>query len=99
MLYPSGFSSGSFNRESPSSYPYEVINKSINNIDKEINLKQIRPWLQYFQDYAHNKKQYKRYEIQEQIRATKDSKTSGWMMWSPSSRYHLNSFSNSNINY
>jgi hypothetical protein len=99
MLYPSGFSSGSFNRESPSSYPYEVINKSINNIDKEINPKQIRPWLQYFQDYAHNKKQYKRYEIQEQIRATKDSKTSGWMMWSPSSRYHLNSFSNSNKNY
>jgi len=99
MLYPSGFSSGSFNRKSPSSYPYEVINKSINNIDKDINPKQIRPWLQYFQDYAHNKKQYKRYEIQEQIRATKDSKTSGWMMWSPSSRYHLNSFSNSHKNY
>jgi len=99
MLYPSGFSSGSFNRKSPSSYPYEVINKSINNIDKDINPKQIRPWLQYFQDYAHNKKRYKRYEIQEQIRATKDSKTSGWMMWSPSSRYHLNSFSNSHKNY
>jgi len=92
MLYPSGFAKGSFKRENPSEHPYEVIYKSIKHIDKIIEPKRVRPWLQYFRDYAHSKKYYKKLEIKEQIRATCDINTSGWMMWSPSSRYHLNYF-------
>jgi len=92
MLYPSGFSKGSFNFENPSEHPYEVIYRSIKHIDTIIDPIRVRPWLQYFKDYAHTKKCYKKFEIKEQIRATTDVKTSGWMMWSPSSKYNLEYF-------
>ena len=88
MLYPSGFAKGSFYFDHPSEHPYEVIYRSIKNIQDRIDPKRVRPWLQYFKDYAHKRRYYKKAEIQAQIRATEDIKTSGWMMWSPSSRYH-----------
>ena len=90
MLYPSGFSSGSFYFTHPADYPYEVIYRSISNIKKRIDTKRVRPWLQYFKDYTSKKREYKRDEIQEQIKATEDINTVGWMMWSPSSKYHIN---------
>lgn len=89
MLYPSGFANGSFGVKYPSEIPYTVIYKSIANIQDRIDPVRVRPWLQYFKDYAHSKKHYKKFEIQEQVRASRDANTSGWMMWSPSSRYHL----------
>ncbi|QOY53585.1 GTP-binding protein [Candidatus Sulfurimonas marisnigri] len=92
MLYPSGFASGSFYFEYPSEHPYAVIYRSIKNIKDRIDSKRVRPWLQYFKDYAHTKRHYRKFEVREQIRATEDINTSGWMMWSPSSRYHLNYF-------
>ncbi len=91
MLYPSGFSSGSFYFKRPSDHPYEVIYRSISNIKERIDTKRVRPWLQYFRDYKH-KRPYKKFEVQEQIRAAEDINTSGWMMWSPSSKYHQNYF-------
>jgi len=87
MLYPSGFASGSFNVKHPASHPYIVIYRSIKHIQNRIDTSRIRPWLQYFRDYT-RKKEYKKFEIQEQMRATEDIKTNGWMMWSPSSKYH-----------
>ena len=92
MLYPSGFSNGSFNFNDPVKHPYEVIYRSVKNASKIIDSSRIRPWLQYFRDYGPLKKSYKKFEVNEQIRATQDINTSGWMMWSPSSRYHLNYF-------
>ncbi|OHE09393.1 MAG: GTP-binding protein [Sulfurimonas sp. RIFOXYD12_FULL_33_39] len=92
MLYPSGFAKGSFNFEHPSEHPHAVIYRSIKNIENKIDSKRIRPWLQSFRDYAHKKREYKKFEIGEQIRATKDINTSGWMMWSPSSKYDINCF-------
>ena len=92
MLYPSGFASGSFYFEHPSEHPYEVIYRSIKHIEDRIDPKRVRPWLQYFKDYAHTKKYYKKFEVNEQIRATEDVNASGWMMWSPSSKYHINYF-------
>ncbi|RUM63800.1 MAG: GTP-binding protein [Sulfurimonas sp.] len=89
MLYPSGFASGSFNFEYPADHPYDVIYRSLNNIKNRIDLKRIRPWLQYFRDYKSKKKPYRRYEIQEQIFPTKQLQTNGWMMWSPSSKYYI----------
>jgi hypothetical protein len=88
MLYPSGFASGSFYFEHPAEHPYEVIRRSIKNIEPIIDSKRVRPWLQYFKDYAHTKKHYEKFEVNEQIRASDDTNTSGWMLWSPSSRYH-----------
>ncbi|MBU0720601.1 putative glycoside hydrolase [bacterium] len=92
MLYPSGFASGSFYFKHPSEHPHAVIYRSIKNIQDQIDPKRIRPWLQYFRDYAHKRREYKKFEVQEQIRATQDINTSGWMMWSPSSRYHKSYF-------
>ena len=92
MLYPSGFATGSFLFEHPSEHPYAVIYRSIKHIEPIIESKRVRPWLQYFKDYAHTKKYYKKFEVTEQIRASNDINTSGWMFWSPSSRYHKDYF-------
>ncbi len=92
MLYPSGFARGSFGRKHPANSPYIVIHRSIDNIMDEIDSKRVRPWLQHFRDYTSSKRQYRKFEINEQIRATQDVNTSGWMMWSPSSKYYSNYF-------
>jgi len=92
MLYPSGFASGSFNVNYPAKHPYIVIYRSIKHIEKIIPPKRIRPWLQNFRDYNKQRVHYKKYEITQQIKASKDMKTNGYMMWSPSSKYVLNYF-------
>jgi hypothetical protein len=92
MLYPSGFASGSFYFKYPSDHPYAVIYRSIKNIRDRVDTKRVRPWLQYFKDYSRKRRKYKKFEIQEQIRATQDINTSGFMLWSPSSKYHLHYF-------
>lgn len=92
MLYPSGFASGSFGKENPSSYPFIVIYRSIKHIENIIDPSRVRPWLQYFRDYAHTRMHYKKHEVTEQVRAAEEMKTNGWMMWSPSSKYHINYF-------
>ena len=92
MLYPSGFAKGSFGKENPSSYPYIVIYRSIKHIENIVNPLRVRPWLQYFKDYAHTKMYYKKHQVREQVRAAENMNTNGWMMWSPSSKYHQNYF-------
>ncbi|WP_428737849.1 putative glycoside hydrolase [Sulfurimonas sp.] len=92
MLYPSGFASGSFGKDSPAKYPYMVVYKSIININDKIEPIRVRPWLQYFQDYTSANVHYKKDEIKQQIKAAEDANTSGWMLWSPSSRYDLDVF-------
>lgn len=88
MLYPSGFASGSFHFDYPADHPHAVIYRSINNIKNKVDISRVRPWLQYFKDYTSKRRPYKKFEVQEQIRATQELNTNGWMMWSPSSRYH-----------
>lgn len=92
MLYPSGFSSGSFKFKYPAERPYSVVHRSVTKIKEDIASVRIRPWLQHFRDYSQRRKQYKKKEIQDQIRATKHTKTGGWMFWSPSSKYFINYF-------
>ena len=92
MLYPSGFSKGSFGLENPSEHPHAVIYRSLKNIEDKIDSKRLRPWLQSFKDYAHRKIEYSYFEINEQIRAATETNTSGWMLWSPSSRYEVSYF-------
>lgn len=88
MLYPSGFAKGSFYFEYPADHPYAVIYRSVHNITERVDISRVRPWLQYFKDYKSKRRHYERFEVQEQIRATEQLHTNGWMMWSPSSRYH-----------
>lgn len=87
MLYPSGFASGSFGKKHPAQHPYIVIYRSITHIHEKIDPIRIRPWLQYFKDYTRSRVSYEKEEIQAQIQAADDANTSGWMLWSPSSRY------------
>ncbi|MBD3796337.1 MAG: GTP-binding protein [Campylobacterales bacterium] len=92
MLYPSGFASGSFGKKYPAKHPYIVIYRSVAHIQERIEPIRIRPWLQYFKDYTSSKVKYEKEEVIEQIKASEDANTSGWMLWSPSSRYDLNIF-------
>ena len=96
MLYPSGFSKGSFHVEYPSEYPYDVVYKSLSNIKNRIDLKRVRPWLQHFRDYAHKKRVYKKEEINTQIDAANQLNTGGWLLWSPSSTYFKEYFIKTN---
>lgn len=88
MLYPSGFASGSFHFKHPADHPYSVIYRSLKNIKDRVDITRVRPWLQYFKDYTEHRRAYKKFEIQEQMRATEQLGANGWMLWSPSSRYH-----------
>ncbi len=92
MLYPSGFARGSFGKKNPSSYPFMVVYRSVKRVKEIIEPARVRPWLQYFRDYAHTKMYYKKFEINEQIRASEEINANGWMVWSPSSKYHKNYF-------
>lgn len=92
MLYPSGFASGSFGKKNPSSHPFIVIYRSVKHVEHIIKPQRVRPWLQYFKDYAHTKMYYRKHEVNEQIRASDKIGTNGWMMWSPSSKYHMSYF-------
>jgi hypothetical protein len=92
MLYPSGFSSSYFNVKNPADYPHKVIYESIDNVVGKIDRSRLRPWLQHFQDYTESKRLYLKQEIQDQIRASDEHNTNGWMMWSPSSRYKQHYF-------
>jgi len=92
MLYPSGFARGSFYFKYPADHPHDVIYKSLNNIKERVDIQRVRPWLQYFRDYKHKKREYKKFEVQEQMRATQEMHANGWMLWSPSSKYHKEYF-------
>ena len=91
MLYPSGFSYGSFNFKYPPSHPYEVIYRSIKHSLNKISSSKMRPWLQAFRDYRKKRIKYEKEEINAQIKATNDLNTNGWMLWSPSSKYDISS--------
>jgi hypothetical protein len=92
MLYPSGFTSSYFNVENPADYPHKVIFESINNVIGEIDSIRLRPWLQHFKDYTQKNRFYVKKDITDQIRASDEQNTNGWMMWSPSSRYKKHYF-------
>jgi len=87
MLYPSGFARGTMGFKDPTDHNFEIIYRSIKNMHKHIDPIRVRPWLQAFKDYAHDKKRYKKKELYDQIRASVAADTNGWMFWNPSSRY------------
>jgi len=91
MLYPSGFHKWTLGFSDPTEYPYQIVKASILKAHSDIDPIRIRPWLQSFRDYAFSRKDYKEYQIAQQIKASDDSNATGWLLWSPSSRYpHVN---------
>jgi len=91
MLYPSGFAPGVGGIENPVNKPYEIVYKSLIKANEKTGIKhaQFRPWLQAFRDYSYSRKHFKTEEIQAQIGAANDAKSSGWMLWHAASRYSL----------
>ena len=87
MLYPSGFFKGTLGFKDPTDHNFEIIYRSIINMQNQIDPIRVRPWLQAFRDYAHDRKRYKKEQLFEQTRASVASSTNGWMFWNPSSRY------------
>jgi len=91
MLYPSGFAPGVGGIDNPVNKPYEIVYKSLIKAHQKTGIKhlQFRPWLQAFRDYSYNRKHFSTEEIQAQIGAANDAKSSGWMLWHAASRYNL----------
>jgi len=91
MLYPSGFAPGVGGIDNPVNKPYEIVYKSLIKAHQKTGIKhlQFRPWLQAFRDYSYNRKHFSTKEIQAQIGAANDAKSSGWMLWHAASRYNL----------
>ncbi len=89
MLYPSGFSTGIPGHRNPVAANYAIVKKTL---DKSLEKSggsplMYRPWLQAFRDYAFDRRNYGDKEIREQIRASKDFGSSGWMLWNPRNIY------------
>lgn len=88
MLYPSGFNKGILGIDDPAAEPYRIIKATLLKMEEKVEPVRLRPWLQYFKDYAFSRKHYNDFEVKEQIRASDDTNCSGWLLWNPSSRYN-----------
>ncbi|MCI0500866.1 MAG: putative glycoside hydrolase [Epsilonproteobacteria bacterium] len=89
MLYPSGFHMGIPGYRNPVNANYEIIKLSL---DKALEKSKgstlsYRPWLQAFRDYAFDKRIYGAKEISEQIKASEDFGSAGWILWNPRNVY------------
>jgi hypothetical protein len=87
MLYPSGFPKGTLQKEDPTQHSYYILARSIQKMHEDVEPRRIRPWLQAFKDYAHSRSHFTETQIAQQIQASDDTGTAGWMIWNPSSRY------------
>ena len=89
MLYPSGFTHGIPGLRNPVSNNYKVISRSLKSSMKrhKISPKQFKPWLQAFNDYAFDRRNYGQKQLNDQIRACDNLGTSGWLVWNASSNY------------
>jgi hypothetical protein len=86
MLYPSHFNDDFDGFSNPGDHPYHFISfgcKRMRDLSKNIS---IRPWLQAFRWRVSN---YDESYILEQIRASDDSGTSGYLFWNASNNYEV----------
>jgi hypothetical protein len=93
MVYPSHYPNGFEGYGNPAVYPYEIVNKSLNEgaklleqetqIPPEESRKKFRPWLQDFDLGA----TYTAAMIEAQIKAARDAGASGWMLWNARNIY------------
>lgn len=89
MLYPSGFKDGIPNHKNPVDANYQVVKQSLDRalLKSKGSPKAYRPWLQAFRDYAFDRRIYGDFEIREQIRASDDFGSNGWILWNPRNVY------------
>lgn len=89
MLYPSGFNAGIPGYRNPVASNYEIVKHSLDKaLEKSANSSlHYRPWLQAFKDYAFDRRVYGDKEIRDQIRASEDFGSCGWILWNPRNVY------------
>ncbi|MDD5157275.1 putative glycoside hydrolase [Sulfurimonas sp.] len=89
MLYPSGFNHGIPGFRNPVAANYEIVKLSLDRALKRSYKSPLsfRPWLQAFRDYAYDRRIYGEKEIRDQIRASDDFGSCGWILWNPRNAY------------
>jgi hypothetical protein len=89
MIYPSHFSEGFFNLDSPNQHPYETIKGAMEATNEQLPgmEKKIRPWLQDFSEPWLDDYTYTAADVKAQIKAAREEGASGWMLWNVSSEY------------
>ena len=89
MLYPSAFQFGIPGVRNPMSDPYRIVFASLQRAVERTSAPPhtFRPWLQAFNDYAFDHRQFGKRELEEQIRAAQDAHADGWLLWNPRNRY------------
>lgn len=95
MIYPSHYTTGWFNAQDPDRAPYQTIKGAIADTHKKLeplgdNKPIIRPWIQDFTASWLGKGHYTKYgkhEVEEQIRALKESNIDEYLLWNASNKY------------
>ena len=89
MLYPSGFNAGIPGFPNPVKANYEIVKHSLDKALLKSGNSPLcyRPWLQAFKDYAFDRRVYGDKEIRDQIRASDDFGSCGWILWNPRNVY------------
>jgi hypothetical protein len=93
MVYPSHYWTGFQGFKNPAEYPYEVVKYSLDKgaeilktdlfIDETESRAKFRPWIQDFDLGA----VYTAARIEAQIKASRDAKASGWILWNARNVY------------
>src|SRR4030043_411725 len=89
MLYPSGFQYGIPGYRNPVENPYEIVYRTLKRGQLRTNLapNRFRPWLQAFRDYGFDRRGFNSKEIRDQINASENFGSQGWMLWNPRNIY------------
>ena len=89
MLYPSGFQFGIPGYRNPVQHPHEIVYLSLKRAQERTKIASVRfrPWLQAFKDYAFDRRLFVGKEIGDQIKASDDFGSHGWMLWNPGNDY------------
>ncbi len=89
MLYPSGFQFGIPGYRNPVANSNRIVYLTLQRAQKRTQISSVRfrPWLQAFKDYAFDRRHFTGTEIREQIQASEDFGTNGWMLWNPRNVY------------
>lgn len=81
MLYPSHFGPGVFGFEVPNNFPYEVIDRSLEIMNRQAEglPMVIRPWIQ---DFGYGPfPPYTADQVRAQMTAAAEREAKGWMIW------------------
>jgi len=89
MLYPSGFHLGIPKYRNPVANSNRIIYLSLKKAQDRSGLPPVRfrPWLQAFRDYAFDRRFFNADEIKDQIEASDEFGSNGWMLWNPRNAY------------